>query len=61
VSATIIPWRQRPTAPASKQAVYFPALINGAVTVHALMEGLAAAGLALIHDPATGKFVIVAR
>jgi len=61
MSATIIPWRQRTSATELKQAVYFPALIDGAVTVHALMEGLAAAGLALTHDPVTGKFVIVAR
>ena len=61
MSAKIIPWPQRPSATELKQQVYLPALIDGSVTVHALMEGLASAGLALTHDPATGKFVIVAR
>jgi len=41
--------------------VYLPALIDGQVTVHALIEGLAAAGLLLQHDPATGRFLILAR
>jgi len=41
--------------------VYLPALIDGQVTVQALMEGLAAAGLLMHHDPATGKFFILAR
>jgi hypothetical protein len=41
--------------------VYLPALIDGQVTVHALMEGLTSAGLRLQHDPTTGKFVILAR
>ena len=66
MSAKIIPWRKRTaseaeTATELNQAVYFPALIDGQVTVHALMEGLAAAGLALMHDPTTNRFVIVAR
>jgi hypothetical protein len=65
MSAKILPWRQRTSVTAIatelRQPVYFPALIDGGVTVHALMEGLTAAGLALTHDPATGKFVIVAR
>jgi hypothetical protein len=58
MSAKIIPWRARSSVTAPKAAVYLPALIDGQVTVHALMEGLAAAGLRLQHDPATGKFVI---
>jgi len=44
-----------------KSTVYLPALIDGQVTVHALIEGLAAAGLRMQHDPATGKFVIFAQ
>jgi hypothetical protein len=62
LSAKILAWRPRPTqAPLLKQAVYLPALIDGQVTVHSLMEGLAAAGLCLQRDPETGKFVIQAR
>jgi hypothetical protein len=61
MSAKIIPWPRRTSARELKQPVYLPALIDGSVTVHALMDGLAAAGLALAHDPATGKFMIVAR
>jgi hypothetical protein len=61
MSAKIIPWRPRTPEPALKQPVYLPALIDGQVTVHALIEGLAAAGLRLHHDPASGKFVILAR
>jgi hypothetical protein len=61
MSAKIIPWRPRTPEPALKQQVYLPALIDGQVTVHALIEGLAAAGLRLHHDPASGKFVILAR
>jgi hypothetical protein len=61
MSAKIIPWRTRTVPTASKQPVYLPALIDGQVTVHALMEGLAAAGLQLQHDAATGKFFIFAR
>ena len=47
--------------PVLKEQVYLPALIDGQVTVHALIEGLAAAGLRLHHDPASGKFVILAQ
>jgi hypothetical protein len=61
MSARILPWRPRPSATALKPAVYLPALIDGQVTVQALMEGLAAAGLLLHRDPATGKFFILAR
>ena len=61
MSAKIIPWRSREPEPALKEAVYLPALIDGQVTVHALIEGLAAAGLRLHHDTASGKFVILAR
>ena len=61
MSARILPWRPRPSVTVPKSAVYLPALIDGQVTVHALMEGLAAAGLLLHHDPATGKFFIVVR
>jgi len=62
LSAKILPWRPRPAeAPLKQAAVYLPALIDGQVTIHALIEGLAAAGLRLDHDPATGKFVILAR
>lgn len=61
MSATIIPWRTRPSVTAPKPAVYLPALIDGQVTVHALMEGLASAGLMLQRDPATGQFFILAR
>lgn len=61
MSAKILPWRKPPAAPplALKSPVYLPALIDGHVTVHALMEGLAAAGLRLQHNPATGQFVIL--
>jgi hypothetical protein len=41
--------------------VYLPALIDGQVTVHALIEGLAAAGLHLQRDPATGQLLIRTR
>jgi hypothetical protein len=61
MSATIIPWRPRSGATALKPAVYLPALIDGQVTVHSLVAGLAAAGLRLHCDSATGKFVILAR
>ena len=61
MSARILQWRPRPAVTALKSAVYLPALIDGQVTVHALMEGLAAAGLLLHHDPATGKYFIYAR
>jgi hypothetical protein len=61
MSAKIIPWRPRTAVTAPKPTVYLPALIDGQVTVHALIEGLATAGLVLQHDPATGKFVILAR
>jgi hypothetical protein len=61
MSAKIIPLRARESERALKEAVYLPALIDGQVTVHALIEGLAAAGLRLHHDPGSGKFVIVAR
>lgn len=63
MSAKIIPWRKRVSAApeALKSPVYLPALIDGHVTVHALMEGLAAAGLRLQHNPATGQFVILTR
>jgi hypothetical protein len=61
MSAKIIPWRSRNSAAALQAPVYLPALIDGQVTVHALIEGLAAAGLRLQRDPATGKFLIVAR
>ena len=61
MSAKIIPWRTRQAEPVLKEAVYLPALIDGQVTVHALIEGLAKAGLRLHHDTASGKFVILAR
>jgi hypothetical protein len=62
VSAKIIPWRPRAAAVIEpKQAVYVPALIDGQVTVHALMEGLAAAGLQLQRDPTSGRLVILTR
>jgi hypothetical protein len=63
MSAKVIPLRPRKTAagPEVKSTVYLPALIDGQVTVHALIEGLAAAGLRMQHDPATGKFVILAQ
>jgi hypothetical protein len=61
MSATIIPWRSRPSVTALKPTVYLPALVDGRVTVQALIEGLAAAGLRLHHDSATGKFFILAR
>ena len=61
MSATIIPWRPRTPVTALKAAVYLPALIDGQVTIHALIEGLASAGLVLQHDSATGKFFILAR
>jgi len=61
VSAKIIPWKPRASITAAKPAAYLPALIDGQVTVHALTEGLAAAGLRLHRDPVTGKFIIVAR
>jgi hypothetical protein len=38
MSAKIIPWRSRNSAAALKPAVYLPALIDGQVTVHALMD-----------------------
>ncbi|MEA3180902.1 MAG: hypothetical protein QOI59_4425 [Gammaproteobacteria bacterium] len=61
MSAKIIPWRPRTPVTELKPTVYLPALIDGQVTVHALIEGLASAGLLLQHDPATGKFLILAR
>jgi hypothetical protein len=61
MSATIIPWRPRTSVTALKPAVYLPALIDGQVTVHALIEGLASAGLLMQRDPATGTFLILAR
>ncbi len=61
MSAKIIPLRPRSPAAPLKPTAYLPALIDGQVTVHALAEGLAAAGLRLHRDPATGKFVILAR
>jgi hypothetical protein len=61
MSAKIIPWRPRASLTVLKPAVYLPALIDGQVTVHALTEALASAGLMLRHDPATGRFLILAR
>ena len=61
LSAKILAWRPRPAEAPLKQPVYLPALIDGQVTVQALIEGLAAAGLCLQRDPDTGKFVILAR
>jgi hypothetical protein len=61
MSATIIPWRPRPSVTALKPVAYLPALIDGQVTVQALIEGLAAAGLLMQHDPVTGEFLILAR
>ena len=61
MSAKIIPWRPRTCVTAPKPTAYLPALIDGQVTMHALAEGLAAAGLRLHRDPATGRFVILAR
>jgi|KBSSwiStaDraftv2_1062776.scaffolds.fasta_scaffold14419_7 hypothetical protein len=58
MSATIIPFRPRTSATAAKSVEYLPALIDGQVTVHALIEALASAGLHLQQDPATGKFLI---
>jgi hypothetical protein len=43
-----------------QSSVYLPALINGHVSVHALIEGLASVGLTLQHDRTTGK-VLIAR
>jgi hypothetical protein len=60
MSAKIIPMRPRTPVAAVKSAAYLPALIDGQVTVHALMEGLAAAGLRMQRDSTTGRFVIVA-
>jgi hypothetical protein len=60
-TAKILPWRSRTPDVVLKSPVYLPALIDGQVTVHALIEGLAAAGLRLHHDIATGRFVILAR
>jgi hypothetical protein len=61
MSATILPWKGRAPVTGPKPAVYLPALICGEVMVHALIEGLATAGLCLQHDTKTGKFLIVAR
>jgi hypothetical protein len=62
MSAKVIPLRShKATGTDVKSPVYLPALIDGQVTVHALIEGLAAAGLRMQHDPATGKFVILAQ
>jgi hypothetical protein len=61
MSATIIPFRPRASVTAPKPTVYLPALIDGQVTVHALIEGLASAGLHLQRDPATGRLLIVTR
>jgi hypothetical protein len=61
MSATIIPWRPRTSVTLPKTTVYLPALIDGHVTVRALIEGLASAGLLLQYDPATGKLLIHAR
>jgi hypothetical protein len=61
MSATIIPWRPRKSDAGPRPTVYLPALIEGPVTVHALIEGLASAGLLLQRDPATGKFLILVR
>jgi hypothetical protein len=61
MSATIIPWRPRTSVAALTPTVYLPALIDGHVSVRALIEGLASVGLVLQHDLATGKFLIVAR
>ena len=59
VSAKIIPWRPRQAPPAPKLAIYLPALIDGHVSVYALIDGLASVGLALRHDPVNGTFLIV--
>jgi hypothetical protein len=59
MSAKIIPWRPRTCVKAPAPKVYLPALIDGHVSVHALIEGLASAGLRLQHDPGTGNFMIV--
>jgi hypothetical protein len=61
MSAKIIPLRPHASVTELKPAMYLPALIDGQVTVHALIEGLASAGLMLRHDPATGRFLILAR
>ena len=61
MTAKIIPFRPRTSVTASKSTVYLPALIDGQVTVHALIEGLAAVGLKLQHDAASGKFLITTR
>ena len=58
MSATIIPFRPRPSVTALKPTLYFPALIDGHVTPEALVEGLASVGLQLLHDPATGTLLI---
>jgi hypothetical protein len=61
MSATIIPSRPRTYVTALKPTVYLSALIDGQVTMHALIEGLASVGLLLQHDPATGEFLILPR
>lgn len=60
VSATIIPWRQRMSDTVPQASLYLPALLDGQVSVHAVMEGLASVGLTLQHDRVTGK-VLIAR
>jgi hypothetical protein len=67
MSATIIPWRPRASATtpnsitAQKATVYLPALIDGQVTVNALIEGLASVGLRLQYDSSVGQLMIVPR
>jgi hypothetical protein len=59
MSATILPWRPRASRAVPKTTVYLPALIDGHVTVHSLIEGLASVGLLLQYDPATGQLLII--
>jgi hypothetical protein len=61
MSATIIPWRPRTSAKIPKPTVYLPALIDGHITMRALIEALASAGLVLLYDSTTGQLLIVSR
>jgi hypothetical protein len=61
MSATIIPWRPRAPVTTPKPTVYLPALIDGHITMRALIEALASAGLVLLYDAATGQLLIVSR
>src|ERR1700760_178174 len=54
MSATIIPWRPRTPVAIPQPTVYLPALINGQITMRALIAALATAGLVLLYDSNTG-------